>query len=76
MPLSYLTGLCQNTDFPYIIKKLSYENLMYIGIRDIDNYEKKIIDEKDIKYISCDEVNNNLDESLDKIIEFIETYYD
>ena len=44
---------------------------MYIGIRDIDKYEKEIIDEKNIKYISCDEVNNNLDKSLDKIFEFI-----
>lgn len=71
MPLGYLTGLGKNSDFSFIINKLSFDNLMYIGIRDIDKYEKEIIDEKNIKYISCDEVNNNLDKSLDKIYEFI-----
>ena len=60
-----------NSDFPFIINKLSFNNLMYIGIRDIDDHEKKIIDKNNIQYISCDEVNNNLNESLDKIINFI-----
>ena len=72
MPLSYLTGLCQNPDFSFINNKLNFDNLMYIGIRDIDNYERKVIDEHNIKYISCDEINNNVDQSLDTILNFID----
>ena len=71
MPLSYLTGLSKNSDFSFIHHTLDFDNLMYIGIRDIDHYEKKIIEEKNIKYISCNEVNHNLNKSLDKIINFI-----
>ena len=72
MPLAYLTGLCQNPDFSFIDNKLNFNNLMYVGIRDIDDYEKKIIDEHNIKYISCNEINNNLDQSLDTILNFID----
>ena len=43
---------------------------MYIGIRDIDCYEKKIIGEKNIKYITCDEINDDWNKSLEKIIKF------
>ena len=72
MPLSYLTGLCQNPDFSFINNKLNFDNLMYVGIRDIDDYERKVIDEHNIKYISCDEINNNVDQSLDTILNFID----
>ena len=43
MPLGYLTGLCKSHYFPFITNYLNFENLLYIGIRDIDEYEKKII---------------------------------
>ena len=70
MPLSYLTGLNENPDFSFIQHKLNFNNLMYIGIRDIDCYEKKIIGEKNIKYITCDEINDDWNKSLEKIIKF------
>ena len=72
MPLAYLTGLCENEDFSFILNKLNFNNLLYIGIRDIDNYEKKVIDKYGIQYISSEEVNNNVEESIDKINKFIE----
>lgn len=71
MPLSYLTGLNNNPDFSFIMNKLSFNNLLYIGIRDIDDFEKKVIEDKNIEYISCDEINNEPDISLDKICNFI-----
>jgi arginase len=72
MPLAYLTGLCSSNYFPFIVNKLNFNNIMYVGIRDIDDYEKQIIDEYNIKYISCDEINNNVEQSLDKIFNFID----
>jgi arginase len=44
---------------------------MYIGIRDIDNYEKEIIKKYNIQYISVNQVNQNLYESIQKINNFI-----
>ena len=71
MPLSYLTGLDVNSDFEFIKKRLNLDNLLYIGIRDIDKYEKDIIEKYKIKYLTCDEINTNLEESLEFIINFI-----
>ena len=45
---------------------------MYIGIRDIDDFEKKVIKHHNIKYITCNEVNNNLEKSLKIINNFVE----
>ena len=70
MPLSFLTGLGKN-DFEFIKNKLNFNNLMYIGIRDIDNYEKEIIKKYNIKYLSVKQINNNLFESIEIINNFV-----
>lgn len=72
MPLSYLTGITYNRDFSFIINNLHFDNLMYIGIRKLDRFEKKIIKKYNIKYISCDEINNHTDKSIEKILNFID----
>ena len=54
MPLSYLTGLIQTIDLNTLNNKLKFKNLLYIGIRDIDEFEVKIIKKYKIKYISPD----------------------
>ena len=59
MSLSYLTGHGEN-EFQFIEHKLNLKNLMYIGIRDIDHYEKEIIKDYNIQYISVNQINNNL----------------
>lgn len=70
MPLSFLSGLGKN-EFQFIENKLNLKNLMYIGIRELDNYEKEIIKKYNIQYISVNQVNNNLYESIQKINNFI-----
>lgn len=70
MPLSYLAGLGKN-EFQFIENKLNLKNLMYIGIRDIDNYEKEIIKKYDIQYMTVNEINNNLYESIQRINNFV-----
>ena len=55
----------------YLDNFLSYKNLMYIGIRDLDPYEKLIIQELKIPIITVDEVNTNTELSIKKIKEFI-----
>ena len=66
MPLSFLSGLMDTTSkasetgeykFDFIKNKLDLKNLMYIGIRDLDEYEKKVIKENEIKVINVDNIN-------------------
>lgn len=71
MPLSYLTGLDNNDAFSFIINKLPIQNIMYIGIRDINKYEQKIINKHDMWYLTSDEINDDHKYSYDLIKSFI-----
>lgn len=64
MPLAFATGLMNSYikddhcwDWVYNIPKLKFENLIYIGIRDIDKGEQKFIDEHNIKVINLDQID-------------------
>ena len=65
MPLAFLTDLEKDDNvFSQIETPLLFENLYYIGIRDLDQFEINIINEKNVNYVSC--LNfNNLDYSTD-----------
>jgi len=71
MPLSFLTGLDNYKKFNFINNKLSFSKLMYVGIRDIDNYERKVIENNNIKYISVNEIRTDIVKSTDKILTFM-----
>lgn len=71
MPLSFLTGLDSDPKFNFIQQHLYFNNLLYIGIRDIDEFEQQIIDKYQIKYIKSDQFNNNFEQSKEIIQEFI-----
>jgi len=60
MPLSFLSGLDNSNELEFIHNKLNLKNLIYVGIRDIDNYEKEILEKNEIKVISVNEFNNNI----------------
>lgn len=72
MPLSFLTGLDYNPKFSFIKNILPMKNILYIGIRDIDDFEKKIINEKKINYISVQDIRKNFKSSMVKINNFID----
>jgi len=60
MPLSILTGLEKDV---YKLKeenRLDFKNLIYFGLRDIDEYEKNIIQEKNIRHLTSLELNNDV----------------
>ena len=71
MPLSFLTGLDCDPRFNFIHQHLDFNNLLYIGIRDIDEFEQQIIDKYQIKYITSDQFNNKFEKSKEIINEFI-----
>ena len=71
MPLAYLTKLDSDTRFSYIKNKLDFKNLLYIGIRDIDEFEEEIIRKYNIEFIKSEEINKNPELCLEKIKNFI-----
>ena len=71
MPLGYLTGLDYRKNFSFIKNTLPFQNILYIGLRDIDNYEKNILNTCNIKQISCEEVNDNPHKVIRTIQKFI-----
>ena len=71
MPLSFLTGLDYYKKFNFINNKLLFNRLLYVGIRDIDNYEKKVIESHKIKYISVNEIRTDIIRSTYKVLDFM-----
>lgn len=58
MPVSFLMGLGKPVEeFSWINGNLKPSNLVYIGLRDVDSGEKKILKEQGIKAFSMHEVD-------------------
>lgn len=68
MPLSFLTGISYHPKFDYIVNHLPFENLMYIGIRDIDSFERTLINEKNINIIGKNIIEKNDFYDIDEFI--------
>lgn len=71
MPLSFVIGLDKDKRFPFIKHKLPFANLLYIGSRCWDSFEIDTVEKNNIKYLTPDDINNNLKESLQKIMDFV-----
>lgn len=71
MPLSFLSGLDYDSNFPYLRKTIPFENILYLGIRDIDMFEVETINNKKINYITVDDIRFNYANSISKIKSFI-----
>tara|TARA_Y100000389_G_scaffold9964_1_gene9288 strand:+ start:2450 stop:3238 length:789 start_codon:yes stop_codon:yes gene_type:complete len=68
MPLAYLTGLCEN-EYNINMAKVKFEDIIYIGLRSVDNFEKEIIEKHNIKVINYKQhstfILNELSQLLD-----------
>jgi arginase len=71
MPLSFVTGIDKDNRFSFIKNKLPFKNLLYIGSRCWDLFEVDEVYKKNIKFLTPDEINNNYEESLNKIMDFV-----
>lgn len=71
MPLSFLSKLDKQYEFPFIVNTLNLKNLIYVGIRDLDMFEEKIINKYGINYIQSDELNNKPEKTLKEIKKFV-----
>ena len=72
MPLHFLSNQDQkNKQFSFIKENLDLNNLMYIGLRDIDDYEKEIIDKHKIKVIDSKSFNDDPEKCFHQITHFL-----
>lgn len=71
MPLSFVTGLDKNSHFSFIKNKLPFDNLLYIGSRCWDIFEVNEVYKDNIKFLTPDEINNDFNGSLNKILNFV-----
>jgi arginase len=71
MPLSFVTGLDSDKKFSFIKNKLPFENLLYIGGRCWDIFEREEVYKRNIKFLTPDEINHNFNDSLNKILSFV-----
>ena len=56
--MSFLTGIANNVPaFEWLVPVLTANRLVYIGLRDVDNEEKRILKENNIKAFSMYEVD-------------------
>lgn len=59
MPVAQLTGLETKYKFDWIKEYLSFDNLMYIGVRDIDLAEKEFVKNNSIKVVTVNNIKLN-----------------
>lgn len=72
MPLSFVTGLDHDKRFSFIHHLLPYDNLLYIGGRCWDIFERNLVYRENIKHIDPQELNNDFDNAWNKILAFAE----
>ena len=73
MPLSFLTGLDKSNDYDFISELLKFDNLCYIGIRDLDIEETEIIKRHNVKNILTKEFNSNITDVIEHLIDWCGT---
>lgn len=71
MPLGFLTGLDNINYFPFIKNTLKFENILYVGIRELDDFELDVIYNCNIPFITTNEVNNDPNMALLKMKQFV-----
>lgn len=73
MPLAFLTGLDNSSQYNFVSELLRFDNLYYIGIRDLDPDEIKTIKNHNIKTIKSDEFNSNISDITNKLVDWCGT---
>ena len=77
MPLAHILGLFEDeklTGFEWMTKNLNKKNVVLLGIRDVDDGEKKILKDNGIKYFTPYDIeaNGGIKATMDKAFEYLE----
>lgn len=70
MPLSFVTGIDRDKRFYFIKNKLKLDNLLYVGGRCWDIFERDLIYKHNIKHIDPNELNGDFENAMNKILTF------
>ena len=70
MPLSFITGIDHNPHFDFIKHTLKFDNLLYIGSRCWDIFERDLVYKHNIKFIDPKELNTDYENAMNKILAF------
>jgi len=68
MVLSFLTGLTKKGRFKFIDREVKFQNILYVGLRDLDLYEKMLINSFKIDFLTVDKFNDIGLEYIDNFI--------
>lgn len=74
MPVAFLTGLCKHDVFGWLKQDdlIPLDKLVYIGLRDVDRGEKKILREHNIKAFSMHDIDRHgIGKVVDMALEYI-----
>lgn len=71
MPLSILTGLEKKSSLNFTKEILNFKNILYIGVRDIDPFEKEVMEKYNIENIKVKNIHNNREQIINKINNFV-----
>ena len=71
MPLAFVTGIDSDKKFTFLKNLLPFENLLYIGSRCWDIFEVNEVYKNKIKFLTPNDINNNFEDSLNKIMNFV-----
>ena len=70
MPLSFITGIDRNKHFDFIRHHLKFGNLLYVGGRCWDAFERDLLYKKRVKHIDPKELNTEFENAVTKILAF------
>jgi len=78
MPLAGLLGIDDDNywlnNFDWLDKHLDPKRLVFIGVRDLDPEEKRFIEERKIKIVGMDEINNKgMNQIMDEVVDHLKT---
>tara|TARA_X000001036_G_C20691372_1_gene809497 strand:- start:5202 stop:5996 length:795 start_codon:yes stop_codon:yes gene_type:complete len=72
MPLSIVTGIEKDSSLKFVKQYVDPKNILYVGIRDIDSFEKDIIDQYKMNVVTIRELNDSYNNNgWDRISEFL-----
>jgi len=74
MPVAFLTGLCKHEVFGWLTPEglIPVDKLVYIGLRDVDLGEKKILRDNKIKAFSMHDIDRHgIGKVMDMVLEYI-----
>ena len=71
MPLSFLTGLDYDARFSFIKNRLPFQNLLYVGLRDIEPFEFNTLRYNHIPSFLSEQVNKDCINVYENISKFI-----